>query len=387
MNVNLDALSDVTKINISQVGNSTSEFMLERQLLMNEKSYCGTVSKFDIDLGNTHMLTSNPLNYKIFEIKRRDVSQNIETDDLTITHPQVTGQNSQTFTIDPKQGIVNTPGEYTRLLNRFFQTFDRLHRTPYTDAGGTDQPAIIPAQHSVQHTDAGVIPPNPNAVPPYAGVPLGTYLIKMTLDQGGKLHINGSPRFWCNFFIEISDYGQELLGIKKSILSVQVTNGVINADSNNMTAADGVTIILANLNQPVTHTSSQSIFRAMDHRLSVLASIQGLNVPNYIIVQNNQETIGNYVVDVVLPNKCTLETDLDTLSWDFGEDSTITNLIKEPHSWFKLGDVLDLRYFRIELFMRRREYNPATKTWGIQTDRLELGKSDFWNMQLTFVSI
>ena len=69
MNVNLDGLSDVTKINISQVGYANSEFMLERQLLLNEKSYCGTVSKFDIDLGNTHMLTTNPLNYQIFEIR------------------------------------------------------------------------------------------------------------------------------------------------------------------------------------------------------------------------------------------------------------------------------------------------------------------------------
>ena len=120
MNVNLDALSDVTKINISQVGYSTSEFMLERQLLMNEKSYCGTVSKFDIDLGNTHMLTTNPLNYHVFEIKRRHVGQALYAQPqqfipvvnqfLTLTHPGVIAQNSQTFTINYQtQGIINTP--------------------------------------------------------------------------------------------------------------------------------------------------------------------------------------------------------------------------------------------------------------------------------------
>ena len=383
MNVNLDALSDVTKINISQVGYSTSEFMLERQLLMNEKSYCGTVSKFDIDLGNTHMLTTNPLNYGILEIKRRDVGEDLTQTDLSINHPLVTAQNSQSFIINHQtQGIVNTPGEYTRLLNRFFHTFDTLHRQPYNNG-----PAIVQAEHSTQHTDDGIIVADPNALPPVIGVPEGNYLLKLQLDQSGKLHLNGSARFWCNFFIEISEYGKELLGIDKSILSVQVTGGVINNDSNNLTAVDGVTLIAADLDQPVTVVSTKSIFRAMDHRLSILASIQGLNVPNFIIVQNNQETIGNYVVDQVYPSQCTLETDFETLSWDFGEDSTITSLITEPQTWFRLDDVLDLRYFRVELFMRRREFNPATKEWVIQTERLALGTSDFWNMQLTFVSI
>ena len=323
------------------------------------------------------------MNYGILEIKRRDVGEDLTQTDLSINHPLVTAQNSQSFIINHQtQGIVNTPGEYTRLLNRFFHTFDTLHRQPYNNG-----PAIVQAEHSTQHTDDGIIVADPNALPPVIGVPEGNYLLKLQLDQSGKLHLNGSARFWCNFFIEISEYGKELLGIDKSILSVQVTGGVINNDSNNLTAVDGVTLIAADLDQPVTVVSTKSIFRAMDHRLSILASIQGLNVPNFIIVQNNQETIGNYVVDQVYPSQCTLETDFETLSWDFGEDSTITSLITEPQTWFRLDDVLDLRYFRVELFMRRREFNPATKEWVIQTERLALGTSDFWNMQLTFVSI
>lgn len=377
MNVNLDALSDVTKINISQVGYSTSEFMLERQLLMNEKSYCGTVSKFDIDLGNTHMLTTNPLNYNIFEIKRRHVGQDLLQTDLTLVNTNVTNQGAQLFRIDYQtQGIVNTPGEYTRLLNRFFHTFDELHRKTY-DVNGAVTDAVNGPQHSTQHNNLGVT----------QAVPEGTYLLTMSLDQGGKLHINGSARFWCNFFIEISEYGKELLGINKDILCVQSTNGTINNDSNNLTAINNVTIINSDINEPVEIVSSQSIFRAMDHRLSILASIQGLNVPNYIIVQNNQETIGNYVVDAVFPTQCVLETDFETLSWDFGEDATITSLISEPQTWFRLDDVLDLRFFRVELFLRRREFNPSTKEWSIQTERLQLATSDFWNMQLLFVSI
>ena len=377
MNVNLDSLSDVTKINISQVGYSTSEFMLERQLLLNEKSYCGTVSKFDIDLANTHMLSTNPLNYKIMEIKRRDVGQDLETTDLTVVNTNVANQAAQTFTIDYEtQGIVNTPGEYTRLLNRFFRTFDELHRKTYT-INGVLNDAIVAAQHSNQNTALGVTP----------AAPEGTYLLKISLDQGGKLHINGSARFWCNFFIVISPYGQELLGIRKDVLCVQSTGGVINDNFANLTAGDNVTILAADINEPVEIVSSQSIFRAMDHRLSVLASIQGLNVPNFVIVQNNQETIGNYVVDEVYPSQCILETDFESLSWDFGEDATITQLISKPKIWFRLDDVLDLRYFRVELFMRRREFNPATKEWVVQTERLNLGTSDFWNLQLTFVSI
>ena len=157
MNVNLDALSDVTKINISQVGYSTSEFMLERQLLMNEKSYCGTVSKFDIDLGNTHMLTTNPLNYKILEIKRRDVGQDIAATDLTLVNTNVTNQAAQTFLINYQtQGIVNSPGEYTRLLNRFFHTFDELHRKTY-DVNGAVTDAVVAAQHSNQNNDLGQV--------------------------------------------------------------------------------------------------------------------------------------------------------------------------------------------------------------------------------------
>lgn len=396
MNVNLDALSDVTKINISQIGYSTSEFMLERQLLMNEKAYCGTVSKFDIDLGNTHMLSTNPLNYRIFEIRRRHVGEILYAQPqppggpvvnpfLSITHPAVVPQNSQTFTINPlTQGVVNTPGEYTRLLNRFFHTFDTLHRQTYQEVDPTfpqgpviEIDAVRADQHSNQNNTLGVT----NAEP------LGTYLFRMSLDQGGKLHINGSARFWCNFFIEISEYGKELLGFDKSILAVQSTNGVVNNIESNLTAADGLTIVVSNINHPVELVSQQSIFRAMDHRLSVLASIQGLNVPNYIIVQNNAETIGNYVVDEVYPSQCILETDFETLSWDFGEDATITNLITKPKTWFRLDHVLDLRYFRIELFMRRREFNPTTHKWEVQTERLDLQASDYWNMQLTFVSI
>ena len=377
MNVHLDALSDVTKINISQVGYSTSEFMLERQLLLNEKSYCGSVSKFDLDLGNTHMLTTNPLNYNILEIKRRDVGQDFLQTDLTLVNTNVTDQGAQLFRIDSNtQGIVNTPGEYTRLLNRFFHTFDTLHRKTY-DVNGVQTNAVDAAQHSNQNNDLGVT----------LAAPEGTYLLKMSLDQGGKLHINGSARFWCNFFIHISEYGKELLGINKSILCVQRNNGVINDNADNLTAADGVTIITSNINEPVEITSGQSIFRAMDHRLSILASIQGLNVPNYVIVQNNQETIGNYVVDEVYPSQCILETDFEVLSWDFGEDASLTQLISEPKTWFKLDDVLDLRYFRVELFMRRREFNPTTKEWFVQTERLQLATTDYWNMQLTFVSI
>ena len=143
----------------------------------------------------------------------------------------------------------------------------------------------------------------------------------------------------------------------------------------------------AGLDHPVTIQSQQSIFRALDHRLSVLVSIQGLNVPNYIIIQNNDETIGNYVVDKVYPSQVTVETDFDSISWDFGEDSTITTLVTKPESWFFLRDVLDLRYLRIELFMRRREFNPLTQLWYVTTEELFLAKNDFWNMQLTFVSI
>ena len=129
MNVNLDALSDITKINISRVGYNSSEFMLERQLLMNDKSYYGSVSKFDVDLGNTHMLTTNPLNYNLFEIKRRAVGAAIAQTNISILRPGILAQGANRFNISPNViGIINSPSEFMRLFVRFITTFDRLQR-------------------------------------------------------------------------------------------------------------------------------------------------------------------------------------------------------------------------------------------------------------------
>ena len=161
MNVQLDALSDITKLNISQMGSNESEFMLERQLLDNDKKYCVSVSKFDIDLGNTHMLSLNSKNYKLLEIKRRNVGQVYQTANLAILHPVVVAQQSNIFTIDPADQIVNTAGAFIRLMNRFFATFDELHRRPLEQADGSFLPAIPESQHSDQFHNNGVTQANP----------------------------------------------------------------------------------------------------------------------------------------------------------------------------------------------------------------------------------
>lgn len=377
MNVNLDAVSDITKISISQIGSNLSEFTLDRQMLANDKSYVGSISKFDIDLGTTHMLTTNQFNYSLFEIKRRHVGQvPPPMTDLSIQRADILANGSNIFNIDPRtKGIINTPSDFLRRLFDFVTTFDKLQRSPY-DLNGIEQVAIDPNLHSTQHTDLGVT----------VGEPLGTYLLKLGLDQSGKLHFNGSARFWSNFYIEFSSYGKELLGIDHTIMCAQATNGTLNDTPDNL-IDQNLVIANANVGQPLEIVANQSVYRSMDHRLGIMVQVLGLNIPNSISISNNEETIGNFALDIPYPSKCILETDFASNTWDFGEDTTISTLVTQPTHWFKLSDVFDLRYLRVQILMRRREFNPLTETWKIETQPMVFGKKDYWNVQMSFVSI
>ena len=375
MQVQLDALSDITKLTVSQMGSAESEFMLERQFLDNDKAYCAAVSKFDIDLGGTHMLSSNPMNYNLLEIKRRNVGQDFETTDLTIQHPTVRAQNSHIFRVDPADGVVNTAGEFIRLMNRFFATFDELHRRSY-QVLGADFDAIGAAFYSDQFNNQGVTAQNP----------LGTYLLQVSLNESGRIVIQGSQRFWCNFFIQLSEYGQRILGFSNPILCVSLVNGVITQDMQRLVDVNGL-VAASGLQDVFIYGSDQSLFRGIDSRLGILVNLVGPNVPNYVVVQNNQETIGAAVVDEPYPSKITMETDFQSLVFDFGEDVTLSQVITKPKEWFRLDSVLDLRFFRVQVNLRRRDFDPINKAWVLSTSPIDLGENDFWNVQFTFVSI
>jgi hypothetical protein len=65
------------------------------------------------------------------------------------------------------------------------------------------------------------------------------------------------------------------------------------------------------------------------------------------------------------------------------------NMIRKSdqyHSWTKLLNSFDTKFFRFYIWMTYRIFNDATNKWAIQTKLLDVDDNDYWLFQIRFVS-
>ena len=374
--VDLTRGNDVVTVVFEQSGSHQSKITLKDRLLDERLQYLVGVTELTLPLSQTRMLSNKIANYDLLTLKRRHVGADITVvanTNIVTVRPDLL--NYGTLTINPARvPYLNTAGAFLKHVVNWMSILDQKYRIkpPLTEA-------IEPLQHGNQTlVHQGVSVANP----------FGMALFHFHFDPSGFLVINGTPRGWNNFYFEVSPFGRELLGFDTDKILV-TKNAITNAyetDTASLTLNN--IIVVANMDIPVVVKAKQSIFRTLEHRVSINIE-SSLPTEQQLLLSNGKEKIHTYL------ESFTFENIFNVRSIDFQHEIIAKSFVgkhrfrgsNDPcQNWTKLTEFYDLRNINLTLSITRREWDEATNKWGYLTNKFPIEKDARWSCALKFVS-
>lgn len=424
--------TDIVDLSVTQTGDSETTVVLKDALLDEAKEYHFAVTELSIPLTNTSMFEWITDPTELFIIHRRNVSDNVEFNEASeygethadlddfatqvldddvdfdgwgdqiwgdddyygdptkteaqhiaqiqldlIAHltvlPILTDPTDASYRIQPGRRFYD-PLSFVKSLNEFANYFN----TQVVEQG------IRNIYHSGVHNYAA------NAIPD-----ADQELLKFFLNCDGNLILKGNSLFWNNYMIKFSNTGAALLGINTTELTQKTltfTGDVINAtfvdNTDNDKLVVGANTVLLEL------TALQSIFQTSECRLKV-------SVDSHLPVQSNTEireeveTVNREIAQSYFLNDLKVQAQWDQLG-TFSAMSIKSNVYsgqyafihknKKVSHWNRLLTAYNLQFFRFFIQIHYRVFSEELGTWGIQIERLDVPESEYWQMNVRFVS-
>jgi hypothetical protein len=143
-----------------------------------------------------------------------------------------------------------------------------------------------------------------------------------------------------------------------------------------------------------THTlqTGTPIYQSCDQRVKISVTSH-LNILSNIKIENGVQKADRTIGEAFFENKLTSEMQRDGQSFQTKLTSKIyggqMNMIRKSdqyHTWHKLLNSFDTKFFRFYLHITYRTFDMATNTWSIQTSLLKVEDNDYWLLQIRFVS-
>jgi hypothetical protein len=224
--------------------------------------------------------------------------------------------------------------------------------------------------------------------------------LEINSTNDGSIEIVGSKDFWNSFCIQLTPYGASLLGI--DLDQLQNHDGryflASNDDSFSTPFLDldiGSGQYRFEVGGNTTERTFQTItpiYQSCDQRVKISVT-SGLNILSNVKIVNGLQTTDRTIAEAFFENRLTSEitragTTFETklTSKIYAGQMSMIRKSDQYHSWTKLLNSFDTKFFRFYIWVTYRIFNDATNKWAIQTKLLDVDDNDYWLFQIRFVS-
>ena len=366
--------TDITDLTCEQAGTSRAEIFLEEPLLDATKTYMISVSELAVPLSEEPMLTYNLLRARLLSVRRRRVGQNI----TQAVNTTVGGAYFPDLTI-PEDLSVYTASDFISFVSQWASAFSR-------------QVWLLGLAQGYAVT---TIPPNNVNLEPNRG----NAILQIGLTPSGVLSFRGTEYFWVNFYIEAFPYAQSLLGITYSQIALRLNNhGEYLRDPAFLAGADNIILASGILigTVKIVYNLDHSVFRFLEERMYVTLEVSDLAIPLNQLIRDGVETrtheLASFPIETKYRTSIKIENAQVTSAVELELDTHISRVHfisknQPTYSWYPLKSAYMIQNMRMELFMTRRMFSPATGKWIYSREPLRINSEAVWNASLKFISV
>jgi len=381
---------DQVSIQLFETGSSETSVTLRHALLDETLKYHFGVTSLNVPLDGCPIMQDVTQAQELFRIERRNVGADLTTNNsVTLQAPFGAGAADRfpPYTIDPGRRFYDAVSFVRHVANycRIFEAFQSAHGladlTLYgaANANGAAPNTAIPA----------LVAPN-------------TYeFIKCRVSSDGRVVFSFSTHFTNNFYMRFTQRGVEYFGLTNEVLEsvpghyylVFTTVGGVQLKSQVWT--DNLNVIQLGNNTTASEVLGDApIFELLDHRVSISVESH-LPVASSIMVVDGKEKLDRKVCERFFesPLKTAVVFDSDGQFQSTEVARRVYNgmvsFVKksDPNiTWYRLLTSAGLYFFRFHLYNTYRRYDEASNTWALETKRLNVSKTQYWEMELSFIS-
>ena len=375
---------------------STSNSILQYPLLDGTRIYTAEITEFVCPLTHQSPLPSDKFfehdTGMFFRIRRKNVGNPPLTDHTLMPGNMAApvggvGGNmttdKSTFRKNP-QRTIRTVGDVSYYGQRFFDDV----KAAYFNPGNPGVGLLLGAEHGG----------GPDAI-----ITANTSFVDVRLQPNGCLTFFFSPLWTKHFWLEVSAYGQKILGLPDSIIAFATVGGATVTGQAALiepaggVAGAGLNIQAGEINQTVELVSLYPIDRFFEHRVRVEVR-SDMGIPPTVVWDVDDKESYSFVM-ATFP--ITTTTTTGVLCNNLGtttDNVTFTNSLLSGNINFRKAEdrvteryrILNSQYFhsiRLQLYIVRKEWNTTTKEFAFKPEKLEFAEGQSWTAKIRFRSV
>ena len=388
---------DVVDVHLSSQTERVDAFT-DLPLLDGEKKYTVTCTEFVCPLAGQTALPPNSFykttSHEFFTIKRRNVgSAYTHNDTLLNTLPppmeDVFSVDSVRFKKDKNRPIDNI-GDMAYYMQVFFDDIKRKYTVNETQ----DQ---FDARTGPNAANGLLFVPNDHGGGALVHVAAAPF-VKVQLSPNGCIQLFLHEFFVKHFFLEVSDYGQKVLGIPQFISYNRTGAGVfVEGLAGLRTSAVNNNIAASTVTDTVVVQGSYPLARFFDERLLLVLDCHSRTPPSFEWNEKNQQKLNHTIATFPITKKYKSSYSTNSTGTMLPGTSVICQSLVGDIVWRRAEDkvgekymVSDSSYFhniRLEVMIQRREWNTTAKEFQVaEHQKLQLTDGESWSAKLRFMS-
>ena len=222
--------------------------------------------------------------------------------------------------------------------------------------------------------------------------------VVVSLTPSGRIRFVFSEMFATNFFIELSDFSQSLLGLGEVIAfgddgNNNVTSGITGLVGAGATLDDPV--INGNPGETCIAEGAYPLTRFFDHRVMIDVDSGGMPIPNVVTWNtSNAQSLRHTLATFPINPRMETSISLNNVGGATGEVGFRSELLQGNVVWRRAGDkiserfeILNSQFFqniRLEVLIERREWNITKKEYYFKRREMLFREGDSWTAKLRF---
>jgi len=388
---------DVVDVHLSST-KSILDSILEHPILDGTKKYTIACTEFTAPITAEPPLPLNStfadgaIYMFLLNVKRKNgaggtIITHISHDLSTLPAPlgQAAGKLNQfdIFLPDSKKSI-HTINDLVFYMQNYVTEIQKVYSLAQVGAG-------VAGINGLAHGGGGDITPLQVAADP---------CVRVSLTPNGRIRFVLSAMFAANFFIQLSDFSQNLFGLEEVIAfgidGGEVTSGIEALAGPGNTLADPV--VNGNPAETCIVEGRYPLSRFFDHRVMIDLDSAGMPIPNVIAwtTQNKQSqrhTLATFPINV----RSQTSIYLNNIGGATGEVEFKSELLQGNVVWRRAEDkvserfeILNSQFFqniRVEVLIERREWDRQNKKYVFKRRNMLFGEGDSFTAKLRFKTL
>ena len=344
---------DLVDIEVRQVGRASTDMFFQDPVLDFTRDYVIGVSELSVPLSQESMLSQTASNNVLMRIKPRlpppaTVHGNIAP---------LAGPSS----LELSRMDIRTPGQFFQSIKDFCTNF-----TNYDQGTG------------------------------------GARELSAEISMEGLITFRGNADFWFDRYIEFSPYGAEIMCLNTQYVHITALAGGafsrVPEHLGTAAIAEGVPGGVFRVQQGGVFLGGGRMYdwrgvapclRKLEHRMRVEIDAD-LSVPHNILMEDGVQKMHYNIGSFAFPSNIVLSYDLETgnrntIAPYYGGRTIIKSKETPTTDWHRLLSTANVQNMRLHVFIVRREYDPATRSWQLVRNELKIQDDEHWDATLKFV--